>query len=37
MGGGNVVTLTKFNTWNLPVLEEPEFVEIRAQLGQPPF
>lgn len=30
---GDNLAMTKYNFWNLPVLEEPEFVEVRQQLG----
>jgi TolB-like protein len=30
---GDQLALAKYNFWNLPVLEEPEFVEVRQQLG----
>jgi len=35
--GGNLEYALKYNAWNLPILETPEFVEVRAQLGQPEF
>ncbi len=32
-GSGELEAAIRYNIWNLPVLEEPEFVELREQLG----
>ncbi len=32
-GATHVENLNRFNTWNDPILDQPEFVEVRSRLG----